>query len=105
MTGIGSIQQGAVGMVFEIETGTTAYFTLDIAIAFGAHLSGITDDNERLRQKEEFMERSQWIYSRSEGDIWDWLERWQDEAAGGEPDWSDWLFAYCNSLRAQWVGL
>lgn len=91
-------------MTFKIETGTTAYLTVDIAIAFGAYVSSITNEDERQRQTEEFMERCQWIHWRSEGHIWDWLERWEDEAVGSEPDWSDWLRVYCKNLRAQWVG-
>lgn len=87
----------------DISAGTTAFQTLDLAIAYGGWLSRTSVKLDRDRDMEAFIERCEWILHRSEGDIWDWLERWEDEARGGEPQWSSWLDDYCAKLRASWT--
>lgn len=87
----------------DISAGTTAFQTLDLAIAYGAWLSRTSVKFDRDRDMRAFIERCEWILYRSEGRIWNWLERWEDEAFGGEPEWSSWLGAYCAKLRASWT--
>ena len=64
-------------------------------------LVGISQSPEWIqRHCDEFGERCEWIFTRS-ASLHDWLERWTDEARGGEPCWASWLGKYCDDLRAK----